>query len=142
MKKLLGLFVMLFLFSCNAPVEKKYHSNRIYLRQLVNTNVTETYTHGSFFLVAGSITSESTTETVIKLMGKIDDEYRFIQFDFERARIKIDNSVKTPYIVLNYKNDREVSIDEQLKHMGWYSVTVTIVCPEQYLPEKLLPIQI
>jgi hypothetical protein len=75
-------------------------------------------------------------------MGKIDDEYRFIQFDFERARIKIDNSVKTPYIVLNYKNYKELSIDEQLNHMNWYGVTVTIVCPEQYLPEKLLPIQI
>jgi hypothetical protein len=142
MKKLLGLFVMLFLFSCDAPVDKIYHSDKIYLRQLVNTTVSETYTHGSFFLVAGSITSESTTETVIKLMGKIDDEYRFIQFDFERARIKIDNSVKTPYIVLNYKNDKELSIDEQLNHMNWYGVTVTIVCPEQYLPEKLLPIQI
>jgi hypothetical protein len=142
MKKLLGLFVMLFLFSCNVPVDKIYHSDKIYLRQLVNTTVSETYTHGSFFLVAGSITSESTTETVIKLMGKIDDEYRFIQFDFERARIKIDNSVKTPYIVLNYKNYKELSIDEQLNHMNWYGVTVTIVCPEQYLPEKLLPIQI
>jgi hypothetical protein len=142
MKKLLGLLVVLCMISCNQPVEKIYHSDKIYLRQLVNTTVSETYTHGSFFLVAGSITSESTTETVIKLMGNIDDEYRFIQFDFERARIKIDNSVKTPYIVLNYKNDRELSIDEQLKKMNWYGVTVTIVCPEQYLPEKLLPIQI
>jgi len=142
MKKLLGLLVVLCMISCNQPVEKIYHSDKIYLRQLVNTTVSETYTHGSFFLVAGSITSESTTETVIKLMGNIDDEYRFIQFDFERARIKIDNSVKTPYIVLNYKNDRELSIDEQLKKMNWYGVTITIVCPEQYLPEKLLPIQI
>lgn len=142
MKKLLGLSVMLFLFSCNNPVNKIYHSNKIYLRQLVNNDVSETHTYGSFFLVAGSVTSESTTQTVIKLMGNIDDEYRFIQFDFERARIKIDNSVKTPYIVLNYKNDREVSIDEQLSRMYWYGVTVTIVCPEQYLPEKLLPIQI
>lgn len=142
MKKLLGLLVVLCMISCNQPVEKIYHSDKIYLRQLVNTTVSETYTHGSFFLVAGSITSESTTETVIKLMGNIDDEYRFIQFDFERARIKIDNSVKTPYIVLNYKNDRELSIDEQLNRMNWYGVTVTIVCPEQYLPEKLLPIQI
>jgi hypothetical protein len=142
MKKLLGLFVMLFLFSCDGPVDKGYHSKKIYLRQLVNNDVSETHTYGSFFLVAGSITSESTTETVIKLMGKIDDEYRFIQFDFERARIKIDNSVKTPYIVLNYKNDREISMDEQLRNMNWYGVTVTIVCPEQYLPEKLLPIQI
>lgn len=142
MKKLLGLFVMLFLFSCDRPVDKIYHSNKIYLRQLVNSDVSETHTYGSFFLVAGSVTSESTTQTVIKLMGSIDDEYRFIQFDFERARIKIDNSVKTPYIVLNYKNDQEISIDEQLRNMNWYGVTVTIVCPEQYLPEKLLPIQI
>lgn len=142
MKKLLGLLVGLLLIGCQplAP-EKSQHSEKIYLRQLVNRDVTETHSYGSFFLIAGSYGSETTTETVIKLIGNVEGEYRFIQFDFKLAKIKIDNSVKTPYIVLNYTDRDTIETDKLLKYTG-YLDSVTIVCPEQYLPEKLLPIQL
>lgn len=140
MKKLLILF-LLFLVGCNVPVYKKYHTDKIYLRQLVNRDITETHTSAAFFLVAGSMSSDSETQTVIKVMGEVNGEYRFMQFDFTKARIKIDNKVTTPYIVLNYVEDEVKSIDYLLEYD--YNVkSVTIVCPEQYLPEKLLPIQI
>ena len=141
MRKLLGLLVMLFLFGCNMPVYKAYHTDKIYLRQLVNRDVTETHTSGSFFLIAGSVSSDSETQTVVKVMGEVNGEFRFMQFDFTKARIKIDNRVTTPYIVLNYSNDEPYSIDYLLEY-DYYVKSVTIVCPEQYLPEKLLPIQI
>jgi hypothetical protein len=141
MKRLLGLFVILFLFSCQSREYKDYHSEKIYLRQLVNRDVTETHTSGSFFLVAGSVSSNSKTTTVVKLMGEVNEEYRFIQFDFEKVRIKIDNKVTTPYIVLNYNHTYEVDINYLLDN-SYYIDSVTIVCPEQYLPERLLPIQI
>jgi hypothetical protein len=145
MKKLCGLSVMLLfgillLFRCG-PNYTTYHTDKIYLRQLVNKDVTKNYTSGSFFFIAGSASSESETSTVVKLMGNVNGEYRFMQFDFEKIRIKIDNNVKTPYIVLNYRNDKPNGIDYLLEYS--YNIkTVTIVCPEQYLPEKLLPIQI
>jgi len=140
MKKLLLLFV-LFLVGCNMPVYKIYHTDKIYLRQLVNRDITETHTSAAFFLVAGSMSSESETSTVVKVMGDVNGEYRFMQFDFEKVRIKIDNKVTTPYIVLNYVDDEVKSVDYLLEYN--YNVkSVTIVCPEQYLPEKLLPIQI
>jgi hypothetical protein len=141
MKKLLLLFAMLLMIGCDRVEYKNYHTDKIYLRQLVNRDVTETHTSGSFFLIAGSVSSESETSTVVKLMGKVKDEYRFMQFDFEKVRIKIDNKVTTPYIVLNYRETSEMSIDYLLEY-GYYVKSVTIVCPEQYLPEKLLPIQI
>lgn len=141
MKKLLGLFVMLFLFSCQPKEWKNYHSEKIYLRQLVNRDVTETHTSGSFFLVAGSVSSTSETSTVVKLMGEVNGEYRFMQFNFEKIRIKIDDKVTTPYIILNYTETYEVDTDYLLQYPG-YLDSVTIVCPEQYLPERLLPIQI
>lgn len=145
MKKLCGLSVMLlfgilFLFGCG-PNYMNYHTDKIYLRQLVNKDVTETNTSGSFFLIAGSMSSETESQTVIKLMGNVNGEYRFMQFDFEKVRIRIDNNVKTPYIVLNYRETYDVGIDYLLKY-PYYVDSVTIVCPEQYLPEKLLPIQI
>ena len=126
---------------CNVPVYKKYHTDKIYLRQLVNRDITETHTSAAFFLVAGSMSSESETSTVVKVMGEVNGEYRFMQFDFEKVRIKIDNKVTTPYIVLNYVDDEVKSIDYLLEY-GYYVKSVTIVCPEQYLPEKLLPIQL
>jgi len=141
MKKLLLLFALLLMIGCNRVEYKNYHTDKIYLRQLVNRDVTETHTSGSFFLIAGSVSSESETSTVVKLMGKVKDEYRFMQFDFEKVRIKIDNKVTTPYIVLNYRETSEMSIDYLLEY-DYYLKSVTIVCPEQYLPEKLLPIQI
>jgi hypothetical protein len=141
MKKLLLLFALLLMIGCNMPVYKTYHTDKIYLRQLVNRDVTETHTSGSFFLIAGSVSSDSETQTVIKVMGEVNGEYRFMQFDFTKARIKIDNKVTTPYIVLNYVDDENKSVDYLLEYD--YNVkSVTIICPEQYLPEKLLPIQI
>ena len=129
------------MIGCNIVEYKNYHTDRIYLRQLVNRDVTETHTSGSFFLIAGSVSSDSETQTVIKVMGEVKGEYRFMQFDFTKARIKIDNKVTNPYIVLNYVEDEVKSIDYLLEY-GYYVKSVTIVCPEQYLPEKLLPIQI
>ena len=140
MKKLLLLFVALFMIGC-APDYTKRHTDKIYLRQLVNRDITETHTSAAFFLIAGSMSSDSETQTVIKVMGDVKGEFRFMQFDFEKVRIKIDNNVKTPYIVLNYVNDQDYTIDYLLEY-DYYVKSVTIVCPEQYLPEKLLPIQI
>jgi hypothetical protein len=141
MKKLLLLFVTFLMIGCHHGEYKDYHTDKIYLRQLVNRDVTETHTSGSFFLIAGSVSSDSETQTVIKVMGEVNGEYRFMQFDFTKARIKIDNKVTTPYIVLNYVDDENKSVDYLLEYD--YNVkSVTIICPEQYLPEKLLPIQI
>jgi hypothetical protein len=141
MKKLLGLLMLGFLFGCQPIEYKDLHSERIYLRQLVNRDVTETHTSGSFFLIAASINSESQTNTVVKLMGEVNGEYRFMQFDFTKVRIKIDNKVTIPYIVLNYNRREKVETDFLLEYYGYIN-SITIVCPEQYLPEKLLPIQI
>jgi hypothetical protein len=142
MKKVLVLLMLGFLIGCQGiPPDKDLHSEKIYLRQLVNRNVTETHTSGMFFLVAGSMSSDTETSTVVKLMGEVKGEYRFMQFDFTKVRIRIDNKVTTPYIVLNYNNRDVVETDYLLKY-PYYIESITIVCPEQYLPEKLLPIQI
>lgn len=140
MKKLLGLLVGLFLIGCG-PDYTERHTDKIQLRQLVNKELTETHTSGAFFLVAGSVNSDSETKTVVKLMGEVNGEYRFMQFDFEKVRIKIDNSITTPYVILNYRDNHDISIDSLLEY-SWALKSVTIVCPEQYLPEKLLPIQL
>jgi hypothetical protein len=59
MKKLLLLFAVLLMVGCNPVEYKDYHSEKIYLRQLVNRDVTQSHTSGSFFLIAGSVSSKS-----------------------------------------------------------------------------------
>jgi hypothetical protein len=142
MKRTLWLLAAVLLtIGCSGPQFTTRHTDKIYLRQLVNRDVTETHSSGAFFLIAGSVSSSTETETVVRVMGEVDGEYRFMQFNFEQVRIRIDNKVKTPYIVLNYFYYEPQSIDELL-YYSYHFESVTIVCPEQYLPEKLLPIQI
>lgn len=142
MKKIFGLLALLFMIACQPlPIRKGQHSEKIYLRQLVNRDVIQSNTSGSFFLIAGSINSSSESKTIVKLIGNVNGEYRFIQFDFTKVRIKIDNKVTKPYIVLNYRDSEVIETDMLLKYIGDVD-SITIVCAEQYLPERLLPIQI
>lgn len=140
MKKLLFLLLgVTALLSCEGP--ERRHSENIPLRQLVKSDTRETYTTASFFLIAGSASSGTYTTTDVKAIGAVNGEYRYLQMDFEKVRIKIDNSVKIPYVTLRYTDYSYRDIDYLLRYE--YNVdSYTIVCPEQYLPERLLPIQL
>jgi hypothetical protein len=148
MKKILFLLPILalgLLGSCTIegrkpPVNRK--SENLYLRQLVKSTNQKTESSGSFFLVAGSYSSNSETKTVVQVFAKIKDEYRFMEIPIEKIRIQIDSSCKNPYVVLNYREAEEMSSNDLLIHPGWYINTYTIVCSEEYLPERLLPINL
>jgi len=76
-------------------------------------------------------------------MGKVHGLYRLIEFDFNDARIKIDNSINKPYLYLKYTGSEKVPLGELITNPNWFLVTsYVIVCPEKYLPEKLLPINL
>lgn len=57
----------------------------------------------------------------------------------EEIRIAIDNKLTTPNIEIEYTNNEKYN-DEELVSKGWVTKVYVINCPEQYLPEKLLPI--
>ena len=141
MKKLILLLItVLILTSCGQPYTDR-HTTKIPLRQLVKSETKETYSSASFFLIAGSANSGTYTTTDVKAMGAVDGEYRYLQMDFQKIRIKLDNTVKIPYVIINYRDDHVEDINYLLKYE--YNIdSYTIVCPEQYLPEHLLPIQL
>jgi hypothetical protein len=141
MKKLILLLVAIVLLtSCGQPYTDR-HTKKIPLRQLVKSETKETYSSASFFLIAGSASSGTYTTTDVKAMGAVDGEYRYLQMDFQKIRIKLDNKVKIPYVIINYHDKKAEDINYLLKYE--YNIdSYTIVCPEQYLPEHLLPIQL
>lgn len=140
MKKIILLLIAIAtLSSCEKSAP--FHSEHIPLRQLIKSETRTTYASASFFLIAGSASSGEYTTTNVKAMGSVNGEYRYLQMEFEKVRIKIDNSVKIPYVILNYTNVSTMDTDYLLKYE--YNIdSYTIVCPEQYLPERLLPIQL
>jgi hypothetical protein len=140
MKKIILLLIAIVtLSSCEGPIPR--HSENIPLRQLVKSETRTTYASASFFLIAGSASSGEYTTTNVKAMGSVNGEYRYLQMEFEKVRIKIDNSVKIPYVILNY-NDVSITDTDYLLKYEYHIDSYTIVCPEQYLPERLLPIQL
>ena len=113
----------------------------LYLRQLVKSNKVQTSSGGSFFLIAGSYSSETESKPVVQVMAKVEGEYRFLEMEMEKIRIKIDSTCKIPYIILNYY-DQEYSASYLIDHPKWNIRSYTVVCSEELLPEKLLPIEL
>lgn len=114
----------------------------IYLRQLVKSDRDESTSNGSFFLVMGSFNSRSEKKTVVQVILKVNEEYRFMEMEMEKIRIKLDSTCKIPYIILSYPSERDIEISRLLKDPDWFIDTYTIVCSEELLPEKLLPIEL
>lgn len=153
---LLVLGVIFSLFSCTGSGScggKNPHRNLpIELRQLVKTTDTKSESHSSFFLIMGSYNESTTQEITIKVFANIDGAYRFISMPIEKVRINIDNSLIKPNMQLEY-SFRSTLDDKTV--LDWFAdertnanlihnpkLTYIINCPEQYLPEKLLPIEL
>jgi hypothetical protein len=133
--------MLISLFSCDIREPKNYKTDKIYLRQLVKVDKVTKEVSGSYFLVIGSGSYQERTETKIKLMGKVNGYYRLIEFDFVDVRIKIDNSIEDPYLVIKYQSYDKLKTNELINE-NWYTTGYVIVCPEKYLPERLLPISL
>lgn len=144
MKKSIFSFLFLFLlFSCGEynpdGIYKNRQSSVLELRQLVNSKEQITQTSASFFLIAGSLDSRTETNYSVKVFAKVDGYYRVIDIPIYKLRINIDDSLQKPSLVIKYKNEK-LSDSEIVNN---YSVREYIInCPEKYLPEKLLPIEL
>jgi hypothetical protein len=123
------------------------------LRQLSNTSETEKSADGSAFLFFASYHSEERNVDYVKVFAEVDGEYRFLEIPMEDIRIKIDSTVKVPYVQIEYTYDAvkkhqfsSTLVCEAINPRNIYArvniVKYIIICPEQYLPERLLPIDV
>lgn len=143
MKNVIYLLTLIIaISSCDIESSVEKYTVKIPLRQLIKSESKVKSSSASFFLVAGVASSSETQKTVVKMMGNVGGYYRLIQFDLMEARIKIDDSINKPYMVIRYSSDRNStkSINQLLGDYSFNVITYDIICPEKYLPEKLLPI--
>ncbi len=142
MKKLLTIFVLsLFFISCKKSTEEdnKQKSSTLELRQLVQETETKKETYGSYFVIGGSFRQSEEKETTVKVFAKVQGRYRLIEMPIDKIRIAINNKLTKPNIVVEYEARNKQTDDDLISH-DWFDKVYIINCPEQYLPEKLLPI--
>jgi hypothetical protein len=134
------LVLALVLFtSCEPMVDKNLKSSKLELRQLVQETENKKSVYAYYFLIAGSYSQSEHKETKVKVFAKVKNRYRLIEMPIEEVRIAIDNKLKVPNIEIEYINQYNLT-DEELVSQSWRTKVYVINCPEQYLPEKLLPI--
>jgi hypothetical protein len=144
MKKAILMFsIAIGMMSCDTINQE---SSPMKLRQLANVTKTEKSSSGTFILFFATYHSQEKNTDVIKVFAEVDGLYQFIEIPMSMVKVKIDNSVATPYIQIRYSHNglRPVQYSNtQLFDRISIGITLTdyvITCPEQYLPERLLPI--
>ena len=133
------LLALVLFTSCEPMINKNLKSSKLELRQLIQETETKKSTYASYFLIAGSYSQSEYKETKVKVFAKVENRYRLIEMPIDEVRIAIDNKLKIPNIEIEYINHVKYS-DEELVSKSYITKVYVINCPEQYLPEKLLPI--
>lgn len=145
MKKILFLILGVILFtSCKNLTTKDYVSSKMPLRQLVKSVDTSKQSRGSYFLIAASFQSSEVKVTKVKMYVLAEGIYSYQEYNISDVKIKIDDTIKIPYLYINYKNTQKLNDLTILDPVNQLYITplIVLVCPEKYLPEQLLPINI
>jgi hypothetical protein len=140
MKQIITIIILV-LFSCSVKPDEKFKTSKLELRQLVKETENSTSTSAFFFLIAGSYNKKEYTTTTVKMFAKVEGRYRLIECNIEEIRVVINNSLKIPYLEIEYDANTKLT-DEKLLDIYYIGKTYIIYCPEQYLPEKLLPLEL
>lgn len=135
------LLIAVFTSCMESEKHKTLKSSEFVLRQLIKDTETIKHASGSFFLIGGGYHQSEYKRTYVQVFAKVNDRYRLIEMPIEDVRISIDNKLKTPTVQVEYERRDRVE-DDELLSTSWISKLYVINCPEQYLPEKLLPIEI
>lgn len=141
MKKILILIFLMGIFiSCEE--KGRISTTKMELRQLISKEVTTKNSNGFYFVIIGSYSSDESKYELIKMFVKVDNTYyKLLKLNLEDVNVVIDNKISKPYLIIttesfSYKTDKEI-----LKYIG-YGDEIYLHCPEKYLPEKLLNIEL
>jgi hypothetical protein len=142
------LIFCIFFTSCDDIKDVQRKSSKFELRQLIKETETTKSSYGSYFLVAAQWGSSETNKTTIKCFAKVEGRYRMLDIPIEDIRVCIDDSLKIPYVQVEYNSMSNYPYyDGELLLNNGYDVhahdfVYVIYCPQVYLPENLVPIKL
>jgi hypothetical protein len=146
---ILSIFVCLSFVACDDPYQDFYEvTSPLKLRQLVNLTETEKSSNGSAFVFFATYHSEEKNVDYVKVFADVDGSYRFLEIPLQKIRVRLDSTVTTPYIEIHYYYNSYKKLNFTNSNICdnnnyWFTIQdYTIVCSEQYLPERLLPIDV
>lgn len=145
MKKLLLLLILFTFSNCvDKPISQNSITTKMELRQLINKEETNKHSSGSYFFIIANYSSSETKQDIIKMFVKVDNiYYKMLKIKLESVNIIINNKISKPYlqVISNDLSYTKMKDSEIISHIGYYD-TVFLYCPEKYLPEKLLNIEL
>lgn len=140
MRKLIIVALALFIGGCSEVTTKIRKTSVFQLRQLVQNTEKNKYSSANLFFLIGHYSSRESTEINVKVFANVEGAYRFIEIPIEKIRVVLVDSISKPTLQIVYY--AESLSDEQVCNHQYYWEKCIITCSEEYLPEKLLPIEI
>ena len=140
MRKLIVVALALFIVSCNSEPPRERKTSVFQLRQLVQNTEKNKYSSANLFFLIGHYSSREGTEINVKVFANVEGAYRFIEIPIENIRVVLVDTISKPTLQISYYS-QEMS-DESVCNNRWSWEKCIITCSEEYLPEKLLPIEI
>lgn len=139
---LLLILIIGFFTSCEQT--RTISTTKMELRQLVNKEETQKHSNGSYFIIVANYSSSETKQDVIKMFVKVDNSYyQMLKLDLEKVKVVIDNNIEKPYLIVKKDSfSHTKSTDAEILYFVEYNDRVFLHCPEKYLPEKLLSINL
>lgn len=147
MKKILILLLIWFGISCEDRYNR-YHDETYRIRQLVKSKDTTKHASGSFFLITGGYSSTEKTELKVNMFIETKDGFKMVSINLSTVIVRIDNSIDKPYLRVTYWNSNPRSIADSIYDAevwgdsSFNKTKIIIHCPEKYLPERLLPLEL
>ena len=118
MKKLLSFLFMILMISCTLSGRQKEDDRKRQqskygyktftgqheLRKFKIFSSTESKISGAYFLIAGSVSGESKTQTNVTFSWKMDNgDYIISEMPLTQIKIRIDDNIKKPYVTFEMK---------------------------------------
>jgi hypothetical protein len=142
MKKVFLLIFLLGIFVSCHETNGIVSTTKMELRQLVSKEVITKNSSGFFFVIMGGYSSSEQRQDVIKMFVKVDNSYyKLLKLNLEDVNVIIDNKISKPYLIVVKSSNWKETDEEILQYIG-YAHKIYLHCPEKYLPEKLLSIEL
>ena len=142
MKKILVLIFLMGIFVSCKETTGRISTTKMELRQLISKEVSTKNSNGYFFVIMGGYSSDESKYELIKMFVKVDNSYyKLLKLNLEDVNVVIDNKISKPYLILTTEGYSNKTDKQILRYIG-YGDEIYLHCPEKYLPEKLLSIEL